>query len=271
MKEVFYQSSLPRSGSTLLQNIIGQNPDFYVTPTSGLMELLYGARAAFTHAKEFKAQDQTEMLSAFRGFCAGGVHGFFRGLTDKPYVVDKGRGWGVNYSLVSWYQDNPKMVCTVRDLRSVFSSMEKQYRKSKFLQSEDVNEGELKGVDTQHRVDVWGEGIPTGLAIKRLKQIILEGNDEHILFVRYEDLMLQPQTEMDRIYNYFGLPSYAHNFNNIPQITVEDDEVYGVVGNHKIRPILNQNPDDYLDILGDELSNRIKKQYQWFYEYFNYK
>ena len=32
MQKIFFQSSLPRAGSTLFQNIIGQNPDFYVTP-----------------------------------------------------------------------------------------------------------------------------------------------------------------------------------------------------------------------------------------------
>ena len=40
-KKIFFQSSLPRAGSTLLQNIIGQNPEFYVTPTSGVLELAY--------------------------------------------------------------------------------------------------------------------------------------------------------------------------------------------------------------------------------------
>ena len=42
-KKIFFQSSLPRAGSTLLQNVMGQNPDFYVTPTSGVLELLYAS------------------------------------------------------------------------------------------------------------------------------------------------------------------------------------------------------------------------------------
>ena len=57
--------SLPRAGSTLFQNIIGQNPDFYVTPTSGFLELIYGAKANFQTSPEFKAQDQTLMDNAF--------------------------------------------------------------------------------------------------------------------------------------------------------------------------------------------------------------
>ena len=33
---VYYQSSLPRAGSTLLQNLIRQNPTFHITPTLGM-------------------------------------------------------------------------------------------------------------------------------------------------------------------------------------------------------------------------------------------
>src|SRR5271155_615721 len=91
--KIFYQSSMPRSGSTLLQNIMAQNPDFYVTPTSGLLELVYGARASYTGNAEFNAQDADAMKKAFLGFCRAGMEGYFRALTDKPYVIDKSRGW----------------------------------------------------------------------------------------------------------------------------------------------------------------------------------
>ena len=43
-QKLFFQSSLPRAGSTLLHNIVGQNPDFFVTPTSGLVDLMLGTR-----------------------------------------------------------------------------------------------------------------------------------------------------------------------------------------------------------------------------------
>ena len=55
MKKIFFQSSLPRAGSTLLQNILGQNPDFYVTPTSGVLELLYAARSNYSNDVSFNA------------------------------------------------------------------------------------------------------------------------------------------------------------------------------------------------------------------------
>ena len=40
MEKLFFQSSLPRAGSTMLQNILAQNPDVYATPTSGVLELI---------------------------------------------------------------------------------------------------------------------------------------------------------------------------------------------------------------------------------------
>jgi len=48
---IAFQSSLPRSGSTLLSNIVGQNPEFHVTPTSGLLDLLYVARQQFSRGE----------------------------------------------------------------------------------------------------------------------------------------------------------------------------------------------------------------------------
>jgi hypothetical protein len=39
-KTIFYNSSLPRAGSTLFQNLVGQNPEFYAdisSPVQGLV------------------------------------------------------------------------------------------------------------------------------------------------------------------------------------------------------------------------------------------
>ena len=38
--KIFYNSSLPRAGSTIIQNILAQNPTIYPTPTSGVFEIV---------------------------------------------------------------------------------------------------------------------------------------------------------------------------------------------------------------------------------------
>jgi len=98
MEKLFFQSSLPRAGSTLLQNIFAQNPDIYATPTSGVLELIFAARENYTNSPEFIAQDKELMKTAYLSFCKEGMDGFYNSITDKKYVRDKSRGWGVHYA-----------------------------------------------------------------------------------------------------------------------------------------------------------------------------
>jgi hypothetical protein len=48
-KKIFYNASLPRAGSTLLQNILMQNPEIYSTPTSGIIEFLSKRKNSLHH------------------------------------------------------------------------------------------------------------------------------------------------------------------------------------------------------------------------------
>ena len=83
ISKVFFNSSLPRAGSTLIQNILAQNPDIYTTPTSGLFEMMSACRTIFTDSLEFKAQDSGQMQKGFRTFLRAGLYGFYEPLTDR--------------------------------------------------------------------------------------------------------------------------------------------------------------------------------------------
>lgn len=270
MKKIFFQSSLPRAGSTLLQNVMGQNPYFYVTPTSGVLELLYASRSNFTNSPEFKAQDNETMRKGFASYCKNGLVGFFDGITDKPYVMDKSRGWGIHYGFLNSFYPNPKIVCMVRDLRGVYASMEKNFRKNQHLDSGVVNHSQMKGTTTEKRIDIWANSQPVGLAIERLYQIHKEGINKNILFVKFEDFCNNPKGEMVRIYKYLELPYYEHDFNNVQQLTQEDDSVYGIYGDHKIKKEITPLKKDYNEVLGPNICNWIKNHYKWFYDEFKY-
>jgi sulfotransferase len=270
VKKIFFQSSLPRAGSTLFQNIMAQNPDFYTTPTSGLLELVYAARNNYTNSPEFKAQDTALMKSGFLGFCNAGVNGFFNAITEKPYVLDKSRGWGVHYRFLESFYPDAKVICMVRDLRGIFASMEKNFRKNQHLDSGIVDHSKLSGTTTEKRIDVWAASQPVGMAIERLSQIFKEGINKKMLFVRYEDLAKDPVKEMTRVYSYLGLPYFAHDFENIAQVTKEDDSVYGIYGDHQIRKTLSSPPSDWREVLGQHACDWIKNNYKWFYDEFKY-
>ena len=270
MEKIFFQSSLPRAGSTLLQNIIGQNPEFYVTPTSGVLELLYSARRNYTDDTAFKAQDPELMKKGWLNFCNKGLEGFFNGVTDKRYVMDKSRGWGIHYNFLNSFYPNPKIICMVRDLRSIYTSMEKNFRKNQDKDIGIVNWAEMQGTTTSKRVDIWSGSPPIGIAVERLKQMIDEGIDQNILFIKFEDLTTQPQVELDKIYDFLNIDRYTHDFDNIEQLTQEDDSMYGIFGDHKIRKQVKPVFENYNEVLGVELSRNIVNSYPWFYEYFNY-
>jgi len=271
-KKIFFQSSLPRAGSTLLQNVIAQNPDFYSTPTSGLLELVMGAKGNFQQSPEFKAQEPKLMDKAFLAFCKGGVNAYFNALTDKPFILDKNRGWGVTYGLANMIFDTePKIVFMVRDLRAVYASMEKNYRKNPHKENYIVNPAQMQGTTVNKRVDIWASGAPVGIALDRLKDIIQQGLDKKILFIRYEDLMANPEIEIKRFYDHIGQPYYdKHDFENVTQYTQENDAIHGIYGDHKLRPKFEKLPDDFYDVLGYELCQNIKNTYDWFFRYFTY-
>jgi sulfotransferase len=66
------------------------------------------------------------------------------------------------------------------------------------------------------------------------------------------------------------IPYYQHDFDNVEQITTEDDEVYGIYGDHNIRQRVEPVPNTYKEILGPQTSNFIKSKYDWFFQEFKY-
>jgi len=271
MEKLFFQSSLPRAGSTMLQNILAQNQDIYATPTSGVLELVFAARENYSNSPEFKAQDKDLMKKGYTAFCKQGMDAFYNAITDKKYIIDKSRGWGIHYDFITSIRgEEPKIICMVRDLRDVFASMEGNFRKHPEKSQGIVNWSTGQATTVPKRIDFWIQNPPVGMAIERLQEIIRLGNDKNILFIKFEDLCLYPDTTMTKIYQYLDIPFYKHDFDNIEQVTKEDDEVYGAFGDHVIRKQLKLPPSKAKQLLTPEVCNWIYTNYEWFFKYFRY-
>jgi len=269
---IFYQSSMPRAGSTLLQNILAQNPEFYVTPTSGLLELIFGARLNYTNSAEFKAQDSAQMKKAFLAFCRGGMESYFQALTDRPYVLDKSRGWGVHFDLLNLiFDEEPKIICMVRDLRQILASMEKKFRQNPDKYRPIENHVNLSGTTTLKRAVQHLQTPPVGLALDRMAEIHQRGWNKKICFVRYEDLTTQPEQTLQRIYSYLGITAFAHDFTRVAQVTQEDDDAYGIPGLHEIRPKVEPLKNDYMSVLGPDAVRFVQNNYGWYFSLFGYQ
>lgn len=270
VQKIFFNASMPRAGSTLLQNVMMQNPDIYSTPTSGVIEFLLQSRTVYSSGDAFKAQDAEEMKKGFKNFCKTGLYGFYDGITDRPYVMEKSRGWLGSYNFVNFFDPGIKMICMVRDLRGIFASMEKNFRKNSHKDPMIVNGAELKNMTTKSRVDHFSMAPPIGPSLEWLSESIHQGFDKDILFIRFEDFAKNPGEEIKKIYKYLELPYFSHDFDNVQQLTQENDIIHGIFGDHKIHPKISPIPSDFVNILGKEECTRIKSHYDWYFKRFNY-
>jgi sulfotransferase len=273
MDKLFFQSSLPRSGATTLLNIIAQNPDFHVSSASGLLELILPAKENFTQV-EFRAIDNKTNAKSIKGFCEGAVNGYYNAITEKKYVIDKNKKWGLYRDFLNSFYSEPKIIYMIRDLREVFSSLEKQFRKNQYRTDGGIrNPKEMQGTSLPKRVDMWMASQSVGLALESLSDIVRQGYNDKILFIKYEDLCLYPETEMSRLYQYLGIPHFTHDFDNIKKVTLEDDEVYSMLHNDDLGTInqLKMKPSDSKLVLGADVSEWLFTNYKWFYDKFNYK
>ena len=270
---IIFNSSMPRSCSTLLQNIFAQNPDFYATPTDGVIELLAGARERFTSSPEFKASvDQDLSLQAWRNFCKGGLEAYCNTLTDKPNIVLKGRGWKGNVNwITNFLGEKPKIFCMVRNLKGIAASFEKLHRKNPDKTSQWLIEHEVRGTTVFKRVDMYMKNIPVSISLDQIQELHELGLDGSVMFIRAEDLTSRPQEIMDEVYGIIGGGRYKHNFNNIEQTTHENDVIHGLDNDlHTIKKKGEPIKEDYLEILGEQPCQWIDENYAWYQQFFGY-
>lgn len=270
MKKIIFNTSMPRSGSELFQVIIHQNPNIYGSTTSPLLEYQFGARVNYELA-EVKSQNPILMENAFSEMCKYMAQGYYSALTTRPIVCDKTRSALHYYEWIEKWNPNPKMICIVRDLRSIIASMEKIYRNNKHRPIGPDNPSEMLNLTLGERAYYWIHSKPIGIALKRTLDAFQRGIYKNVLFIRYEDLTSNPENVMKIFYSYIEEPYFQHDFNNINKEVEEDDSHFGPYGSHKIAKQLKPSSEnDWADIIPKEIADDIVKNNKWYYDVFGY-
>jgi sulfotransferase len=242
-------SGLPRSGSTLLANILAQNPRFHAEGTSGIMDIMFGVRNQWDNLIEFKA---TPNEDGKKRVLKGILDSYYSNI-DKPVVFDKCRGWTSLIEMAEYALDEKvKILVPVRDMRDVLSSMEKLWRKSNAKTNPNVGADYFKMQTVQGRVNNFLDGNqPIGLAHNRIKDALQRGYGDRLFFVYFKDLTTNPKETMQKIYDFLGEEYYDHNFDNVDQVNKEDDNIFGFDNLHTIRPKVEPIKSDWREILGN--------------------
>jgi sulfotransferase len=264
MRTHYYISGLPRSGSTLLCNILAQNPKFYVSPaTSGCHDVLFGIRNQWDRLIEHQAEGiDYEKLRCVLRAAMESYH-----LTERQVVIDKGRGWLSLIEMLEFIKgEKPKIIVPVRNVSEILASFEQLWRKSTGQSQWSFESADyFKAQTIEGRCDIWaGSGQPVGLAYNRVKDAIARGHQDCMLFVEFDDLTSQPASTMRRIYEFLGEQPYEHNFLNVEQVSKEDDvNVHRIPGLHSIRPTVAPVPHKALEVLGPHLVQKYGNAEIW--------
>ncbi|HWY13279.1 MAG TPA: sulfotransferase [Bacteroidia bacterium] len=274
-KKTIFLSGMPRSMSTLMANILANNPRIGGGETSPLLEYVYGAKGNFSTTPEVKSALTEEIMSeSFLNFCRSGINGYAEKITPKEIYLDKSRGW-IHYAHFLWQIiPDAKIIVMVRDIRGIASSFEKKWRENPDVIDHRDNPAEQNFITVDQRVQRWLDDAPIGLSIRRLWNAWQTKtlNNNNILIVRAEELCKNPKAMMQKVYDFIEEPYYDLDYNDVKQMTVENDRIadFGIYGSHTIRQKIEPIKKDWDDILTTQVSNNIKAGYKWFYDEFNY-
>lgn len=128
---VRFLAGLPRSGSTLLADLLHTHPDVHVSGTSALARVVDAASMVLSNADEVQSDMAVDIDAAdrYRAALRGLIAGWYA-HHDELVVIDKGRGWPALWPLMLDLDPDAKMLVTVRDPRDVIASIERAHRAS---------------------------------------------------------------------------------------------------------------------------------------------
>lgn len=243
MKQFYFLSGLPRSGSTVLAAILNQHPDMHTSSTSGLLDMMFGTFQAWKQSLSSQADASEQAGEAEIKRILRNIAEAKYAHVDKSIILDKSRGWCEATTMqvaAEVFGVKPKIIATVRDVpdcAASFVRVAKPEDKEDFLRNHHL----IKHLQESY------VGLNSGFQL----------GPECILFVEYENLLADPQTELDRIHDFLGLNEYSYDLSNIDGSTLaeKDEEVWQVPGLHDIKPVLekqhNESAEDVLEHMYD--------------------
>jgi sulfotransferase len=254
-KTIYFLAGLPRSGSTLLANILAQHPRFHVTPTSGIVDMLVRVRNGWDENDAFRAMDRPLSEQVKETVLKSMLQGYFAHV-EQPVCIDKNRYWAEFLEMAAALvggRERVKVLVTVRDLRDVLASFERLYRTTSALGQLPQEAGmALKFKTALGRLQVFiDDAQPVGRAYNAIRDAVTRGWKDRMHFIDYEDLTRKPQETLAGVYQFLDEESCAHDFDNVAQVTFEDDFVYGFKDLHVIRRKVEPQPPQWSRVYDD--------------------
>lgn len=268
MKSFNVISGLPRSGSTLLCNILNQNPGFYAGSTSPLPEIVGSFVKTISDSAEIKsalAHDSDKVTKNLQNMLAAMIYEWY-GDTDKV-IFDKSRGWSFNSLLLQNLFQNIKMIVCVRDLRNVFGSIEKQHRKNPIFDS--AAGPLLKTIENRANTMLAPDGM-IGQCVVGVDDV-LSRTPDNVYILQYEAFTVDPATKIKEIYNFLEIPHFEHDYKNIKGVAEDLDALYLNKFPHEgSGEVKATDREEWKEYLSEDLAKLINTRYPKYNQRFGY-
>lgn len=233
MKQYYFISGLPRSGSTLLSAILRQNPDFYADISSPLeaitgcsIDIITGAESNLTVTEN---QRKNLLYAIFDGYYQH---------IENPIIFDSSRSWMKKTNLLQALFPYTKILCPVRDIVSILNSFEVLLNKNCFY-TKQINEKIFSDNIFRRSQEIFERSVIN------CHTFLQEGyalNPEMIYFIEYENLCKEPEKTMKRVYEFLEKPHYSHDFENVEYSNENFDKVCNLKNFHTVRRKVKYKP-----------------------------
>ena len=263
MKQFYFMSGLPRSGSTLLTALLNQNPEIHASTNSPLLDTIhYTEEYLLYNSEQYKATPNPE--GAHKVLSSIPYNYYFN--TPQDIIIDKSRGWVNQIKHIKDYiTTEPKIICPVRNIQDILSSFLNLISNSKTISFIDENliRNNIK-ISNDNRCDylMSSQGI-IGQSYNALFECFRKENNQYLLLIDYDDLVRNPQHELNRIYEFIGLTSYFHSFEDVSTKQDENDNVYKLENMHSVRDTVEKIHRDNTKYLSENIMNKYNHMEFW--------
>lgn len=269
-KKVVFMAGLPRSGSTLLGALLGQNPRIHTEPASPLMEMIVAINGSLERNEHYHAYPKPTALYGL----IGGLFDSYYSHTSKPVIVDKNRGWPTQIAgLEQCVTDQVKIICPVRNIDQIVASFLKLAKdnpydpatgRTNFVDRHLIANNKPVNDENRCQTILSSKGL-LGSSMAAIKQAIEKGYGDRLYFVEYGDLMTKPSETLKGIYRFIDEEPYDwHDFDNIVRSDTElDSEVFGVPEMHVVRKELSASSTNSKELLPPDVYKQCKGSEFW--------
>jgi sulfotransferase len=184
--------------------------------------------------------------------------------SSKPVVVDKDMRWISMIGLLESILERPiKMIICVRNPAEILSSFEKLRKENPlFFIRADASLKESSSIASRAYFYSNPDGL-LGSAHRSIKDAVIMGYLDRLLFVDYGKYCSTPKSQTKRIYDFLELPNYEHNFENIVQEEQFNSIHPGMPNLLKIRPELVKSTLNCVEYLGLDLYEQYNREIFW--------